>query len=84
MRLLIIFGPDARTVQTSYALDSSEIGSVIVDTSKALCRQARRSSFTAALFAFFRFTLLGKAIRACADNYTGAQVVGLDANGFTR
>ena len=32
----------------------------------------------AALFAFFRFTDVGKAIRACADNYTGALVVGLD------
>ena len=32
----------------------------------------------AALFAFFRFAPLGKAIRACADNYTGALVVGLD------
>jgi branched-chain amino acid transport system permease protein len=30
------------------------------------------------LFAFFRFTLIGTAIRACADNYTGALVVGLD------
>ena len=34
--------------------------------------------FAAALFAFFRFTLAGKAIRACADNYTGALVVGLN------
>ena len=32
----------------------------------------------AALFAFFRYTRLGTAIRACADNYTGALVVGLD------
>ena len=32
----------------------------------------------AALFAFFRFTRLGTAIRACADNYTGAQVIGLN------
>src|SRR5690606_3509602 len=30
------------------------------------------------LFAFFRFTLLGKSIRACADNYHGALVVGLN------
>ena len=30
------------------------------------------------LFAFFRYTAVGTAIRACADNYTGAQVVGLD------
>jgi branched-chain amino acid transport system permease protein len=29
------------------------------------------------LLAFFRFTLAGKAIRACADNHLGALVVGL-------
>ena len=29
------------------------------------------------LFAFFRFTSTGVAIRACADNLTGAAVVGL-------
>src|SRR5262249_46483009 len=33
---------------------------------------------TAALFCFFRFAPVGKAIRACADNYTGALVVALD------
>ena len=33
---------------------------------------------SAALFAFFRFSLTGKAIRACADNHLGARVVGLD------
>ena len=27
---------------------------------------------------FFRYTRIGTAIRACADNYTGALVVGLD------
>jgi branched-chain amino acid transport system permease protein len=75
--LLIVFGPDARSVQTSYALDSIQIGSLIVDTSKVYAGLAA-IAFTAALFAFFRFTLVGKAIRACADNYTGAQVVGLD------
>ena len=75
--LLIVFGPDARSVQTSYALDSIQIGSLIVDTSKVYASLAA-IAFTAALFAFFRFTLIGKAIRACADNYTGAQVVGLD------
>jgi branched-chain amino acid transport system permease protein len=30
------------------------------------------------LFAFFRFTLTGTAIRACADNHLGARVVGLN------
>jgi branched-chain amino acid transport system permease protein len=75
--LLIIFGPDARTVQTSYAYDSFELGPVIVDASKLYAAVAA-IVVTAALFAFFRFTLLGKAIRACADNYTGALVVGLN------
>jgi branched-chain amino acid transport system permease protein len=35
-------------------------------------------AITIALLAFFRFTLMGTAIRACADNLTGAAVVGLD------
>src|SRR5580693_4092777 len=64
--LLIIFGPDARTVQTSYAYDSFAVGPVIVDASKAYAGAAA-ILFAAALFAFFRFSLLGKAIRACAD-----------------
>ena len=75
--LLIIFGPDAHSVQTSYALDSIQIGPLIVDTTKVYAGLAA-IAFTVALFVFFRFTLVGKAIRACADNYTGAQVVGLD------
>ena len=36
----------------------------------------------AALFAFFKFTLTGKAIRACADNYLGAKVVGLNVKKY--
>ena len=35
---------------------------------------------SAALFVFFRFTYTGTAIRACADNWLGAKVVGLDTN----
>jgi branched-chain amino acid transport system permease protein len=75
--LLIIFGPDAQTIQTSYAYDSFQLGPVIIDASKAYAAAAA-IVVTVALFAFFRFTLFGKAIRACADNYTGALVVGLD------
>ena len=77
--LLIIFGPDARTVQTSYAYDSFQLGALIVDASK-LYAGAAAILFAALLFAFFRFTSVGKAVRACADNYTGALVVGLDVN----
>jgi branched-chain amino acid transport system permease protein len=75
--LLIIFGPDARSVQTSYSFDSFQVGPLIVDAAKVYAGAAA-IVFTAALFAFFRFTLVGKAIRACADNHTGALVVGLD------
>jgi branched-chain amino acid transport system permease protein len=75
--LLLIFGPDAKSVQTSYAFDSFAIGSLIVDATKLYAGFAA-ILVAAALFAFFRFTRLGKAIRACADNYTGALVVGLD------
>jgi branched-chain amino acid transport system permease protein len=75
--LLIIFGPDARTVQTAYAFDSFQVGAVIVDATKLYAGVAA-IVVAALLFAFFRFVPLGKAIRACADNYTGALVVGLD------
>jgi branched-chain amino acid transport system permease protein len=73
---LIIFGPDAKGIRTSYSFDSFQLGKVIVDASKVYAAAAAMI-VAAALFAFFRFTLLGKAIRACADNYHGALVVGL-------
>jgi branched-chain amino acid transport system permease protein len=75
--LLILFGPDARTVQTSYAFDSFQLGALIVDATK-LYAGAAAIIVAVLLFAFFRFAPVGKAIRACADNYTGALVVGLD------
>ncbi len=75
--LLILFGPDARTVQTSYAFDSFQWGALIVDATKLYAGGAAILA-AALLFVFFRFAAVGKAIRACADNYTGALVVGLD------
>jgi len=75
--LLITFGPDARGVQTSYAYDSYALGPLIVDATKLYAAVAA-ILVAAALFGFFRFTLTGTAIRACADNHTGALVVGLD------
>jgi branched-chain amino acid transport system permease protein len=77
--LLIIFGPDAQSVQTSYSFDSYQIGTIIIDATKLYAGIAA-IVVAIALVAFFRFTSLGTAIRACADNYTGAQVIGLDVN----
>jgi branched-chain amino acid transport system permease protein len=74
---LIAFGPNARNVQVDYALDSYQIGPVILDKVRIYAAIAALT-VSAALFAFFRFTLTGKAIRACADNFLGAQVVGLN------
>ena len=75
--LLMAFGPDARNVQVDYQLESFEIGKLLID--KARLYAAGAAVLTAAgLFLFFKKTLTGKAIRACADNYLGAKVVGLD------
>lgn len=74
---LMIFGPDARHVSLPYAFDSILIGPVIVDTVRVYAAGAA-ILVSAALFAFFRFTTTGTAIRACADNLVGAAVVGLD------
>jgi branched-chain amino acid transport system permease protein len=75
--LLILFGPDAQGVQTSYSFDSFQLGPLIVDATKAYAGIAA-IVVALALFVFFRSTRIGTAIRACADNYTGALVVGLD------
>lgn len=75
--LLIAFGPDARSVQVDYALDSYELGPLLVDKVRVICAGVAIATF-ALLFAIFRYTAFGKAIRACADNLLGAQVIGLN------
>jgi branched-chain amino acid transport system permease protein len=77
--VLMVFGPDAQAVQTSYAFDSFAIGPLIVDATKLYAGLAALV-VAAGLFAFFRFAPLGKAVRACADNQIGALVVGLNVN----
>jgi branched-chain amino acid transport system permease protein len=75
--LLMAFGPDARSVQVDYQLESFEVGEILID--KARLYAAGLAVLTAlALYSFFRFTLTGKAIRACADNHFAAKVVGLN------
>jgi branched-chain amino acid transport system permease protein len=76
---LLLAGPDAQGVQLDYALDSFEIGALLIDKTRIY---AAIGSLIIAflLFLFFSRTRTGKAIRAAADNYTGALVVGLDVN----
>ncbi len=75
--LLILFGPDSQNVQVGYAFDSFKIGPIIIDATK-LYAAIGAIVVASGLFGFFQYTRLGTAIRACADNYTGALVVGLD------
>ena len=75
--LMVSFGPDARNVQVDYQLESYAIGPILFDKARLLAAGMALAA-SAALFAFFRFSLTGKAIRACADNWLGAKVVGLD------
>jgi branched-chain amino acid transport system permease protein len=74
--LLLGFGPDAKSVQPSYALDSFALGPILLDKARVYAAAAAVTA-TALLTAFFRMTLIGKAIRACADNPLGARVAGL-------
>ncbi len=79
--MLMIFGPDARNVQLDYQLESFEIGKLLIDKARLYAAGAAIVA-AAALFSFFKFSLTGKAIRACADNYLGAKVVGLNVKKY--
>jgi branched-chain amino acid transport system permease protein len=74
---LMAFGPDARNVQVDYAYESYEVAGLLFDKVRVLAALGAIAG-VCALTVFFRFTRTGKAIRACADNQVGAQVVGLD------
>ena len=79
--LLMAFGPDARNVQVDYQLESFALGPILIDKARVFAA-GTALAVSAALFAFFRYARIGKAIRACADNYFGARVVGLDVKRY--
>ena len=75
--LLLIFGPDAHPINLPYSFDSYAVGPLFIDEVRI---RAAIAAFAvmAVLLLFFRYTRTGTAIRACADNLTGAAVVGLN------
>jgi branched-chain amino acid transport system permease protein len=75
--LLMIFGPDAQHVDLPYTYESIELGPLLIDKVRIYAALVA-IAVAVALFAFFRLTRTGTAIRACADNLVGAAVVGLD------
>jgi branched-chain amino acid transport system permease protein len=75
--MLMLFGPNAKAVNLPYAFDSYLLGPLIIDKVRVYSA-VTALAIAAALFAFFRYTRTGTAIRACADNLVGAAVVGLN------
>ena len=75
--LQMVFGPDAKNIQVDYQLESFELGRLLVDKARLYAAGVALAT-SLALFLFFKFSLIGKAIRACADNHLGAKVVGLN------
>ncbi|MGE3245834.1 MAG: branched-chain amino acid ABC transporter permease [Beijerinckiaceae bacterium] len=76
---LMVFGPDPQAPDLPYMLKSYAFGNVIIDATRIYAAIAA-VAVTTLLYAFFRFTTTGTAIRACADNITGARVVGLNVD----
>ncbi|MFN3350659.1 branched-chain amino acid ABC transporter permease [Pseudorhodoplanes sp.] len=78
---LMVFGPQAQGVTVDYALDSFSVGPLIIDKVRLYAGIVALLG-SGAMFAFFKYTDTGKAIRACGDNYTGALVVGLNVRHY--
>lgn len=77
--LLVAFGPDARAINLDTLLEPVALGDLLLDRAK-LYAAIVACLAAAALFAFFRLSRTGTAVRACADNWLGARIVGLDVN----
>lgn len=73
---LMLYGPDARGVQLDYAFDSFRLGFLVLDKVRLIAAGLAGLS-ALLLWLFFTYSLTGKAIRGCADNLLGAQVIGL-------
>lgn len=75
--LSIVFGPDARNVQVSYSFESISVLGILIDEVRLFAACGAVLAILL-LTSFFKFTSIGKMIRACADNYIGAIVIGLN------
>jgi branched-chain amino acid transport system permease protein len=75
----IIWGPDYLSPQTRFALHSISMGSLTVDTPRLLAFSLA-IVITFIVLLFLKKTDTGKAIRAAADNRTGALLVGTNVD----
>ena len=76
---LVIFGPDPQRVQSPLTMATLWFGPFFVDMAR-LATFGVAILLTALLYLFLFRTMLGKMIRAAADNNYGALVIGTDVN----
>jgi branched-chain amino acid transport system permease protein len=75
----IIWGPDYLSPQSRFALHSISVGNLTIDTPRLLAFSLA-IIITFLVLLFLKRTDIGKAIRASADNRTGALLVGTDVD----
>lgn len=73
----IPFGSDIYTFPPAISVDRMEIAGIVV-APQHLLTIAIASALTFLLYLFFRFTTLGKQMRATQQNLTGARLVGIN------
>ncbi len=73
---LLFWGPDHRSPQTVFSLETLWVGPVMIDVSR-LIAFILAILITVAIFIFLKKTDTGKRIRAASDNRTGAILVGI-------
>lgn len=74
---LVLFGSDYRSIRTPYSMRYIPIGPVTVALPR-LISFGVLIVVTIALFAFLKYTTVGKQIRAVSQNPVGAEVVGIN------
>lgn len=74
---LVVFGPDAQTAFSAASFDVIAVGPLSLDRSRVEAAGAA-AVIMAGLVALLRFSPLGRAMRAAADNPLGGAVVGLN------
>ena len=74
---LVLWKADFRSVPTTYGAEALRLGSVFIGTPQ-LMSFIGALFFSALLFPFLRYTYIGKAIRATAQNRRAAMLMGID------
>jgi branched-chain amino acid transport system permease protein len=74
---LVVFGPEARQVSTSYALSTFWWGPIVFDFPR-VATFGLALALALGLYVFLKKTDLGRMIRAASDNRIGALLVGTD------